>query len=653
MDFFEHQHQAKKKTKVLVFYFLLAVTLIISVINMVVFHLGNQTGQFQLSFKQYLTSPAFAFISLGVIGVIILGSLIRGFQIRGGGQAVAQMVNARPVNMNSKDRLERRLINVVEEMSIASGTPIPRLYIMDDEMGMNAFVAGLVPSDTVMVVTKGLLENLNRQELQGVVAHEYSHIFNSDMTLNVRLIAILGGILAIGQLGYFMLRSMRFSGSRRSSSSGNNQLGLVIFGGAVALLVVGYIGLFFGRLIKAAISRQREFLADASAVQYSRDSMGIANALYRIKTNGKGSLLDSSHAEDMSHMCFGNALKLKAFSGMLATHPPIDERIKTLVPGYKPPSSQRQTKQQTEETSAQSFTHETASSFTDTSTSGTSPTSTNKSQSSEDALEIISSKNLMDSAGKLVPEQLEQAEIIYRSIPEELIDAAHTDKMSDLVILSLILVSSAGEQNKLIGLIKERLSENQIKTITKLNSYTQKLSDELQLPLIELCIPTLKLQKRETKTNLLACASLLMEADHTINPFEFFLYALLRKNLSDKDAVFETGTYKKYKPVIQDIFYLLSLQVQANADTDSAMLNSVMKTFEPGWQDSKHLPEYDAAKLHKSLNRLNRLSPLLKRPLMESLVDLGLEDGKIQRSELELIRVTSIYLECPLPITLE
>jgi len=317
MDFFEHQHKAKQKTKLLVFYFVLAVVLIIAVINTVVFILGNNSGQFQISIKEWLLSPWFAGITLGTLLVIFLGSLIRGIQISGGGQSVAKMVNARAINMNSKDKLERRLINVVEEMSIASGMPVPSLFIMDEEMGMNAFVAGLVPSDTVLVVTEGLLEKLNRQELQGVVAHEFSHIFNADMRMNVRLIAILGGILALGQLGYFMLRSMRYRSYRRSSSnSGNNQMGLVIIGVAIALLVVGYIGLFFGRLIKAAISRQREFLADASAVQYSRDSMGIANALYQIKTNGKGSLLDSSHAEDMSHMCF-DYLRLSTSLSML------------------------------------------------------------------------------------------------------------------------------------------------------------------------------------------------------------------------------------------------------------------------------------------------------------------------------------------------
>ena len=351
MDFFEHQHQAKKNTKKLVFFFVLAVVLIITVINILIFLLGNNFGQFQLSAKQWFYSPWFLAATFGTLAVIVIGSLLRSFQTRGGGQAVAKMVNARAVKMNTKDKHERRLINVVEEMSIASGMPVPALFVMDEEMGMNAFVAGLVPSDTVLVVTQGLLEKLDRQELQGVVAHEFSHIFNADMRLNVRLIAILGGILAIGQLGYFLLRSMRYSSHRRrSSNSKNNQLGMVILGAAVVLLIVGYIGLFFGRLIKAAISRQREFLADASSVQYSRDSMGIANALYQIKTNGnKGSLLDSSHAEDMSHMCFGSALKFTAFSGLLATHPPIDERISTLVPGYRSKASTRKKKKQAEQ----------------------------------------------------------------------------------------------------------------------------------------------------------------------------------------------------------------------------------------------------------------------------------------------------------------
>ena len=632
MDFFEHQHKAKQKTKLLVFYFVLAVVLIITILNVVIFQLGNNSGQFQLTAKEWLSSPWFAGISLGTIGVIFLGSLIRGIQISGGGQSVAKMVNARAISMDTKDKLERRLINVVEEMSIASGTAIPALFVMDEEKGMNAFVAGLVPSDTVLVVTQGLLENLNRQELQGVVAHEYSHIFNSDMRMNVRLIAILGGILALGQLGYFLLRSLRYSGRRRSSSNSNNQSGLVIIGAAVALLVVGYIGLFFGRLIKAAISRQREFLADASAVQFSRDSMGIANALYRIKTNGKGSLLDSSHAEDMSHMCFGSALNFKAFSGLLATHPPIDERIKTLVPGYRPQKSEPPHSANTD---------------TDSVTSSFSEGQSNVVL--EDALEIRTAEQMVEQIGQLHPEQLARAEATLKSIPELLHNAAHDSSDAGMLILALITANSDGSIDDTFQSINNRLTESQLKTISCFSEILEKLSDDLLLPLINMAIPALKQSDAQQKKDLLASASLLISADKKIKPFEFFLYALLRKNLSKKDAAFSNSTYRKYKPVLNEIQFLLSIIAEAGGENVEKIVSLAMKSFDHNWQTPKILPTYDAAQLNKSLQKLNQLTPLLKKPLMQTMAEIVMDDGVIKKSEVELIRAAGIYLECPVP----
>jgi len=628
VDFFEHQDQAKRKTRLLVFYFVLAVVLIATVINVVVYQLGNNTGYFQLTLKEWFRSIWFPGVTLATFSVIALGSLIRGLQVHGGGQSVASMVNARAISMDTKDKLERRFINVVEEMSIASGMPVPSLYIMDEEAGMNAFVAGLVPSDTVMVVTRGLLENLNRQELQGVVAHEFSHIFNADMRMNVRLIAILGGILALGQLGYFLIRSMRYRSYRRSSSNSNNQMGLAIIGVAVALLIVGYIGLFFGRLIKAAISRQREFLADASAVQYSRDSMGIANALYRIKTNGKGSLLDSSHAEDMSHMCFGSALKFTAFSSLLATHPPIDDRIKKLVPGFRSKGSDTAGAVEMDD---------------DTVVAGFSA------QAPADALEITNAEQLVQQIGQMHPEQIAKASSIHQRIPDQLIDAAHGSASADILILAIIAAGSDGNIDDLFCSTEKYLSHEQVQSIKHHVKTINKLSEELILPLIEMTIPALKQLASEQKKNLLATSSLLIKADQKIAPFEFFLYALLRKNLSKKDAGFHNKIIKKYKPVLGDIQFLLSILSEAGGLPDREAISTAMKSFDSNWQTPEALPAYNASQLHLSLQKLNRLSPLLKKLLMQTFAEMVMQDGELKPTELELLRAAGIYLECPLP----
>jgi Zn-dependent protease with chaperone function len=228
------------------------------------------------------------------------------------------MMGARRIAAGTGDPLERRLMNVVEEMAIASGVRVPGVYVLEGEAGINAFAAGYDVSDSIVAVTRGTLETLNRDELQGVVAHEFSHILNGDMRLNIRMIGVLAGIVFIGSIGEFIMRSQRGGGDSKGA--------VPVFLGGLALLLIGYIGLFFARLIKAAAARQREFLADASSVQFTRNPDGIAGALDQISIAPAGTLVANRHAEDISHMFFGAGLKTN-FEGLFGTHPPVQERI--------------------------------------------------------------------------------------------------------------------------------------------------------------------------------------------------------------------------------------------------------------------------------------------------------------------------------------
>jgi len=257
-------------------------------------------------------------------GIIFVVSIISVAKLADGGSAVAEMIGARRVAPDTRDPLERRLRNVVEEMAIASGVRVPGVYVMDGESGINAFAAGWDVSNSVVAVTRGTLETLTRDELQGVIGHEFSHILNGDMRLNIRLIGVLAGIVFIGSIGEFLMRSVR--GSRSRNTGGIFLVGLAIF-------VIGYIGLFFARLIKAAVSRQREFLADASSVQFTRNPDGIAGALDQIRS--ASAFIANRYAEEMSHMFFGQSLKLW-LGGLFDTHPPIDERIRRVRPGFQP-----------------------------------------------------------------------------------------------------------------------------------------------------------------------------------------------------------------------------------------------------------------------------------------------------------------------------
>src|SRR5262245_21588572 len=262
--------------------------------------------------------------SVITLGIIFFVSLVNVIKLAGGGAKVAQLMGGRLVAPNTQDRLERRLLNIVEEMSIASGVRLPQVYIMDKEKGINAFAAGWSLSGAVVAVTRGTLETLTRDELQGVIGHEFSHILNGDMGLNIRMIGVLAGIVAIGSIGGFIMRNAFEADDIRAA--------IPIFLIGLAIFTVGYTGLFFARLIKAAISRQREFLADASSVQFTRNPDGMAGALDQIR-RASATLIQGRYAEEMSHMFFGQSVKIR-LAGMFDTHPRIEERIRRVHPGF-------------------------------------------------------------------------------------------------------------------------------------------------------------------------------------------------------------------------------------------------------------------------------------------------------------------------------
>ena len=336
MDFFQDQETARRKTGLLIAYFLAAVVLIILLSYAIVagaFLLAGRHDGPRLHSAADLWDPGlFAAVSLGTLALIGGGSLYRVASLAGGGHNVAEMMGGRPLASQTTDPDERKILNVVEEMAIAAGTPVPPVYLLEQEDGINAFAAGYAPGDAVIGVTRGCIQDLTRDELQGVIAHEFSHILNGDMRLNIRLIGALYGILLISMTGWIIFRSTAYGNQyerrRDDDRRGANPWPLV----GLALYVLGYIGVFFGNLIKAAVSRQREFLADASAVQFTRNPDGIAGALKKIGALSEGSRVRNPEAQEASHLFFGDAVG--HLLGIFATHPPLVERIRRIDPSF-------------------------------------------------------------------------------------------------------------------------------------------------------------------------------------------------------------------------------------------------------------------------------------------------------------------------------
>ena len=633
MDFFGRQDWARRRTKWLVLYFVLAVVLIVLAVNAAAYLAFRLSGVTQLALADWLRTAQFGWLSVITVAVIALGSLLKMAQLSGGGKAVADMVGARRVLPETSDPLERRLINVVEEMAIASGTPMPRLYVMDDEQGINAFVAGLKVEETVLVVTRGCLQQLNRQELQGVIGHEYSHIMHADMRLNVKLMGVLAGILLLGQFGEFLLRSLRHVRSGGSKKdSGNIVLAVMLL--AIALLVIGYVGLFFGRLIKAAISRQREFLADASAVQYTRDNSGIAGALTKIKLVSQQSLLQNVHAEEMSHMCFGESVKV-AMSGMLSTHPPLDDRISAL--GFTPSVLQRQLQRQGSESSPTTAMPDAA----ELPIAGFSAPAGNAGRAA------------VASVGTVTPAHLDYAHQLLGQLPPALREAAHDRNQVSALMLALLLTESGGQNAPALQLVQTHLGQSERNRVVWLLPATAALPADARLALITSARPALEMLSADAGKALLTALLAVARADQTITPFEYVLTALLRHWLSP--AVDATAArLGKFSLVAAELALVVGLVAQASGNQHDDISVHYQRAVASFGVPVVELPrEFDAVKLDQALTMLDRLTPLLKKPLLSTLAELVLADREVTARERELLRVIAERLNCPMPPLLQ
>ncbi len=636
MNFFERQDQARKKTQVLVFYFIAAILLLVIAVNTAVLFLGSVGNLYKGSIQEWIAKPYWIYITLTTLLIIISGSLIRLIKLQSGGQSVAAMVGARRIDQGTDDPEERTLINVVEEMSIASGTPVPELYVMDQEEGINAFVAGFKPTDTVLVVTQGTLRELNRDELQGVIGHEFSHILNWDIRLNVRLIGILAGILAIGQMGLYLMRSIRYSRSTGGKRSGQGIL--LILGSGLALFLIGYIGLFFGRLIKAGISRQREFLADASSVQFTRNPSGIAGTLFKIKQHLSGSLLSNRHAEDMSHMCFGAPLKIQLKS-LLATHPPLDERIRAIDPSYLPDKiqqSQMRTKRGKETREREVPMPQGSAGF---------------SWQSEEPVQVSPGK-VTETVGHPVLKHRIYASGLHASISDTLYRTLSSPSGARDVIFALLLSQHTGDFNSGLRSIQGQYGQGVSEHAADYRDRLHTLGTRVRLPLVELAVPSLKQMTYEERKDFIETVDQLIKIDRKVSLFEYVVHTLLSKYLIPKKGKPDKIKYKSFGPVLQEIQMLLSVVAYAGGGPPEKREAAFMKAAYALIKKPLPLipaPDCTRKKLNQALEKLTSLSPFLKQPLIDACADCVIDDGRIDVAETELLRAISESLDCPMP----
>ncbi len=661
MDFFEAQDRARKRTHRLVFLFAFAVLGTVLVGYASVMFALNHSGDFsqrrnrrydyqaiQTAERPWWNPSIFFGVAGGTIAVVGLASLYKWSQMRDGGSAIAEMVGGRAVDLKTTDLRERKLLYFVEEMSIASGIPMAAVYVLEDEPGLNALAAGLTTADAAVAVTRGTLDKLTRDELQGVIAHEFSHILNGDMRLNVRITSIVFGILVIGLLGRGILQSL---GRARSGGGKKDNSIVVLLAIGLALLIIGYVGYFFGRMIQAAVSRQREFLADASAVQFTRNPGGISGALKKIGGYALGGTMINNHAGEIGHFFIAQAFKSN-FGGLWATHPPLDERIKAVEPNwdgklFDPPV-------------VVDIAHE---------SSAIAGFGGGSRYSADETLERVHAAQpdlprprtfvslpfkpvaVVADIGALTESHFRNAQLLLDSIPTRLREATRDSATAQVLVYGLLLSGDKAARDQQQSLVAQHAGQPAADELAVLRSAFSVIDSAVRLPLLQLCLPALRQLDATALDRFATTLDELVHADGHVTPFEYAVQKMLLSQLRLAQAPTRKMQFDSFDGLHTEIAVVLSaLATLSSKDTAAAfaagaaqlpLLAGQLALLNPA---ACGLEQVDAA-----LDKLAVSSLPIKKRLLVATAHVIASDGTVTIEEGELYRALAATLDCPMP----
>jgi len=644
MDFFEHQDKARKNTKVLVVYFVIAVVCIIASV-----YLASLLIFYGVAAKQEQGAPLpelalwdpklFLSVVLGTLGVVIIGSLYKTAALAKGGSAVAESLGGRLLNPNTTHPDERKLRNVIEEMAIAAGVPVPKIYVLDDEKGINAFAAGHAPGDAAIGVTRGCMTLLTRDELQGVIGHEFSHILNGDMRLNLRLMGVIFGILCLAVIGRILIYS------RGRSSRDRNPLMYL----GLALIVIGAIGVFFGRLIQAALSRQRELLADASSVQFTRNPAGLSGALQKI--GGAGSKLESAHAGEASHMFFGDGLGKPLF-GMMATHPPLAERIHAIDPGWDGKFKTINVEAVAAE-SVREAAKPASSRFPFPPIPGMPGAGVGDGGFATHAVLMGA---VLSELGQPTSLHLRYAEALRNSFAEKVQSAAREPLEATALIYAMLLSADETARAKQLTELARRVAPGLGETTASLWREVAPIAARARLPLVNIALPALRQLRPDEFDQFSQALQWLIESDGQTEIFEFVLQKIVRRHLASQAGETHPTSiqYHTLKPLVPDCSVVLSAlanvsssdaaEIEKASRAGASHLGAKAEGLQLLSRETSGLEQLDTA-----LDRLALAAPQIKKNLLEACVQVVGADGVIQEREAELLRAIADTLDCPIP----
>jgi len=644
MNFFERQAAARRTSRQWVVLFVLAVTAIVIAIDTVTvvalsFYRQRRSHadedlSYALAAGDFQTPLIWT--SLIVLAVIVIASLYKSSVLRAGGSAVALSAGGVRIDRNSTDAANKQLLNIVEEMSIASGVPVPEVYVLEDETGINAFAAGHAPANAAIAVTRGALNTLTRSELQGVIAHEFSHLLNGDMRLNIRLMGLLFGILVIAVAGRFVSRF-----APRGDRKGGGAIAVLMIA-ALAIMAIGYIGLFFGRLIQAAVARNRESLADASAVQFTRDALGLRGALVKIGAIEGGSRLQVASADEIAHMLFAPGMS-RAF----ATHPPLVSRLRAIDPTFRESefdeARRKLIAQQAEPKSS-----------APAATSGTSPAarSGERLNSLLGSVVGVAPAAVAQLVGAPTTAHIQTAQAIFASLPENIVQATADVTAARGLFLALALDDDSEVRARQLQFIAVQLGAKVAQDVEQWLTQADRLQAGQRQPALLRLLPALRQMSRDDRATLLNCLTGLLQREGRIAVDKYALRKLAQLHLRESIVAPPLPGRATLNLYVDELGLLLGVLAQAGAD-DVAQARIAyeagMSFLFPRARPAYAVAANWAPRLDAALDKLDRLMPAAKELLIQALVNTITSDGKFTVHEAELLRAVCAALHCPLP----